>query len=189
MSKNESWEPYVLAAFRKIQEAVNTREFGKLVQLGNEELQTDWINDNTTLKLVNRKDDDHNQSSYDLVTENSLRIQSKIRTKELHLENTRRNSNKNAGAASKTGHTAYSVGEADVYVFTIPKDKNDLKSFMQSTNGVEMLAIPEYALIDDNNPGFLKTSVLKGVVEEYKGRAVEVLEMLDKKKAEEKITK
>ena len=186
---NESWEPYVLAALRKIQDEENTREFGKLVAHGNEELQKDWINYNTGLKLVNRKDNDHNESSYDLVTENYLRIQSKFRSSQIHLENTRRHSNKNAGAASKTGHTAYSVGEADVYVFTIPKDKKDKKSFMQSTDGVEMLAIPEYALIDHNNPGFLRTRVLVGVVNEYKGRAAEILEMLDQKKAEEKITK
>jgi hypothetical protein len=186
---NESWEPYVLAALRKVQEEENTREFGKLVQYGNEELQKDWINYNTALNLVPRKDNDHNESSYDLVTENFLRIQSKIRSGELHLENTRRHSNKNAGAASKTGHTAYSVGEADVYIFTMPKDKKDKKSFMQSTNGVEILAIPEHALIDPNNPGFLKTRVLAGVVKEYKGRAVEILETLDQKKAEEKATK
>jgi len=186
---SESWEPYVLAALRKIQEEENTREFGKLVQHGNEELQKDWINYNTSLRLVNRKDNDHNESSYDLVTENYLRIQSKIRSGELHLENTRRHSNKNAGAASKTGHTAYSVGEADVYVFTIPKDKNDKKSFMQSPNDVEILAIPEHALVDHNNPGFLKTRVLVGVVKEYKGRAVEILETLDQKKTEEKTNK
>ena len=185
---SESWDRYVLAGLHKIQNEQNTREFGKVVQYGNEELQKDWIVHNTKLRLVNREDDDHNESSYDLITENDLRIQSKIRSGDLHLENTRRHSNKNAGAASKTGHTAYSVGEADVYVFTIPKDKKDKNAFIRSTSGAEILAIPEHALVDRNNPGFLKTRVLVAVVKEYKGRAAEVLEMLDQQK-KEKITK
>ena len=179
---NKSWEPYVLVALRKIQQEQNTREFGKLVQHGNEELQRDWIGHNTNLDLVDREDKDHNQSSYDLITSNSLRIQCKIRSGDLHLENTRRHSNKNAGAASRTGHTAYSVGEADVYVFTIPKDKKDKKSFMQSTEGAEILAIPEHALMDHSNPGFLKTRVMSDVLKEYRGRAIEVLESLDQQR-------
>ena len=181
----ESWESYVIETLKIMQKSMNTRDFGKLVAPANEILQSDWINQNTNLVLVDREDEDHNESGYDLVTESGLKIQCKFRSADLHLENTRRHSNKNQGNASRTGHTAYSLGEADVYVFTIPKDKKDRKSMLRSPLGVDLLAIPERALADPDNPGFLKTRVLMPVFREFQHRAKEVLENLDLRKRTE----
>lgn len=182
MSRESSWDKYVLEALWSIQKQNNTREFGKLVQHGNEVFQRDWIEGNTSLKIATRDDGDVNESGYDHVTTQGLRIQCKYRVSELHLENTRRHSKKNKGAASKSGHTAYSVGEADVYVFTRPRDKNK-EALMAGVEGAELLAIPEYELEDPKNPGFLKTRVLKPLQEKYQGRAIEILERMNRKNA------
>lgn len=180
----DSWDPYVLLALHKIQKQMNTKEFGKLVQHGNEYLQRDWIESNTNIEFDERCDDDHNEAGYDHITINGLKIQSKFRSSSLHLENTRRHSVKNKGAASKTGHTAYSVGEADVYVFTIPKNKKDKAALLNSPEGMEILAIPEYALIDPNNPGFLRTRVHAPVVKKFKGLSIQTLQDLDSIKSQ-----
>ena len=49
-----------------------------------------------------------------------MRIQSKIRVKDIHLEQTRRKSSKHEGDASATGHVSYSKGEFDVLLVSRP---------------------------------------------------------------------
>jgi hypothetical protein len=170
------WNDYISEAYAKMVETVETRELGKLLSQPNEYMQRDWIN--TYTKLTVRKDEggntqDKNGSGYDLISENRLRIQSKFRSRALHLETTRRHSKKNKGAASASGHVAYSAGEADVYVFTRPNG-----DFLKAA-AAEILAIPERALLDPKNPGFLVRNVRKSIVEKYAGKAVEVLERLE----------
>ena len=58
MSRESSWDKYVLEALWSIQKQNNTREFGKLVQHGNEVFQRDWIEENTSLKIAAREDGD-----------------------------------------------------------------------------------------------------------------------------------
>ena len=80
---------------------------------------------------------------------------------------------KNQGAASKSGHVAYSVGECDVFCFTRPNGE------FKTTEGWEILAIPAVELEDPKNPGFIRKRVPKKIEREYAGRAQEVLEGLE----------
>ena len=126
------------------------RDLGKLFADPNEYIQRDYINKNTSLKVIKRKDGDLNATGFDLITTDSiLKIQSKLRAGAIHLEQTRRKSKKNTNS-SNTGHVRYSVGEADVYIFSRPdcSDYLNLKKW-------QYIAIPETALIDPKNPKYL----------------------------------
>ena len=172
----KNWSEYITEAYDHMVDTVETRELGKLLAQPNEYMQRDWININTTLDVYKDEggnDSDKNGSGYDLISKNGLRIQSKFRSGGFHLETTRRNSKKNQGAASTSGHVAYSVGEADVYCFTKPNG-----NFLDPTQA-EIIAIPERALIDPKNPGFLRRSVSKTIQKQWEGKSAETLEMLD----------
>lgn len=172
----KNWSGYLIEAYDQMVKTVETRELGKLLAQPNEYMQRDWININTGLDVYKDEggnDSDKNGSGYDLISKNGLRIQSKFRSKGFHLETTRRNSKKNQGAASTSGHVAYSVGEADVYCFTNPNG-----NFLDPTQA-EIIAIPERALVDPKNPGFLRRNVSKTIQKQWEGKSVETLEMLD----------
>jgi hypothetical protein len=174
---DSSWNPLIAEAFENMVEENDTRELGKFLAIANEYMQRDWINTNTSL-VVSREtggnDGDKNGSGYDLISSGGLRIQSKFRSGNFHLECTRRISKKNAGAGSSSGHVAYSAGEADVYVFTRPNGN------FSDPSKAEIVAIPGKALEDPKNPGFLRRSVPKSIINKYTGRAVEILETLEK---------
>lgn len=149
------------------------RDLGKLFANPNEYILTDWINENTTLKVIKRNDfkSDSNASGYDLITVDSkLKIQAKLRADKLHIEQTRRKSKKN-NLSSDTGHVRYSVGEADVYVFSKPQIENylDIKKW-------DYIVIPEWELIDPKNMGYLIPYVPKKIWGRYVGKPVETLE-------------
>jgi len=138
-----------------------------------------------SIKCYKRPDNgkENNQGGYDLVTHNGLRIQVKVRSRTLYLENTRRHTAKNEGPASKSGHVAYSEDEFDVVVFVRPgsfseKVPNDWKD----TSKWELLAIPAERLKDNNNPGFIVRHVPARIKKEFQGKAVEVLEKLEKQR-------
>ena len=156
---------YVRMAYDVMVATVDTREIGKTLAIPSEYWQRDWINDNTDLDVDRREDAedcDGNQSGYDLCSTRGLRIQAKFRSSILHLENTRRNSKKNLGAASTSGHVAYSLGECDVFCFTRPNGEYN------TTDKWEILAIPAAELEDP-----------KKIEKEWIGRAKEVLESLE----------
>ena len=147
------------------------RDLGKLFADPNEYIQLDYINENTSLKVIKRKDGDLNGGGFDLITiYYILKIQSKLRAGAIHLEQTRRKSKKNLNS-SDTGHVRYSVGEADVYVFSRPdcSDYLNLKKW-------QFIAIPEKALIDPKNQKYLLPRVPKGIWKNYVGKFVEILE-------------
>ena len=172
----KNWSEYLIEAYDQMVKTIETREIGKILAQPNEYMQKDWINANTTLKVHKDEggnDSDKNGSGYDLISKNGLRIQSKFRSSTFHLETTRRNSKKNQGAASTSGHVAYSVGEADVYCFTKPNGD------YRDPGKAEIIAIPEQALIDPKNPGFLRKSISKTIQKQWEGKSVETLEMLD----------
>lgn len=155
------------------------RDLGKLLADPNEYIQRDYINENTSLKVIKRKDGDLNAGGFDLITSDGvLKIQSKLRATAIHLEQTRRKSKKNTNN-SNTGHVRYSVGEADVYVFSRPNcsDYLNLKKW-------QFIAIPETALIDPNNPKYLLPRVPKSIWKKYVGMTKKILEneYLNKKK-------
>lgn len=167
---------YMNKAYSKMVETADTRELGKMLAIPSEYWQEDWINSQTSLSVSRREDVedcDKNQAGYDLLSTRGQRIQCKFRSKDLHLENTRRNSAKNQGAASTSGHVAYSVGECDVFCFTRPNGE------FKTTEGWEILAIPAAALEDPKNLGFIRKRVPKAIEREYAGRAQEVLEGLE----------
>ena len=147
------------------------RDLGKLFSDPNEYIQRDYINKNTSLKVIKRKDGDLNATGFDLITTDSiLKIQSKLRATAIHLEQTRRKSKKNTNS-SNTGHVRYSVGEADVYIFSRPdcSDYLNLKKW-------QYIAIPETALIDPKNPKYLLPRVPKRIWKNYISNFVEILE-------------
>ena len=167
---------YVRMAYDVMVQTVDTREIGKTLAIPSEYWQRDWINEETSLEVQRREDVedcDRNQSGYDLRSAKGLRIQSKFRSSALHLENTRRNSQKNQGAASSSGHVAYSLGECDVFCFTRPNGEYN------TTDKWEILAIPAAALEDPKNPGFIRRSIPKSLERQWIGRAKEVLEGLE----------
>ncbi len=167
----------------------NLRDLGKMFGGANEHVQCDWIAENTSFLARKRSDfdNDPDASGYDLKTQNGMLIQSKVRVKDIHLEQTRRKSAKNDGDASSTGHVSYSVDEFDVLLVSRPlgnkatkRDKyTDTSRPIEEYPDVEkwdMIAIPEYALYDPKRPEFLRNSVPKSIWSQYVGRAVEVLE-------------
>jgi hypothetical protein len=181
MKKKQSkkWDEYIALAWDDMARECIKREIGKMLAIPNEFFQKDWINENTELKVLRREemedDGDKNQSGYDLLSRNSLRIQAKFRSSTIHLENTRRHSKKNQGAASQSGHVAYRVEETDVYCFSRPEEGCYI-----NTDDTEILAIPARDLEDPKNPGFIRRSVPKSIVNKYKGRAIEILESMEK---------
>lgn len=151
------------------------RDLGKLMAEPNEYIQRDWINENTSLRVVKRDevDVDSNASGYDLITTDmKLRIQSKLRASTLHLEQTRRKSKKNQ-KNSNTGHVRYAAGEADVYMFSRP----DTTDYINVSKW-QYIAIPESALIDPKNPTYLIPIIPSKIWKQYVGKAKEVLETL-----------
>lgn len=153
-----------------------TRELGKLFAEPNERIQCQWINENTSLTVSIRNDasKDANSSGFDLTTtDGKLRVQSKLRCGDLHLEQTRRISKKNKNVSSDSGHVVYSVGEADVYLFsrppTVPGEYTDIQKWT-------FIAIPSGALEDPDRTGYLRRSVPKKIWKNYVGKAKEVLE-------------
>ncbi len=173
----KSWSPFITEAFKNMIEENDTRELGKFLAIANEYMQRDWINSSTSLDVSREtggNDGNKNGSGYDLISRNGLRIQSKFRSSAFHLECTRRISKKNLGKGSSSGHVAYSSGEADVYVFTRPNGN------YEDAAASELVAIPGVALEDPKNPGFLRRSVPKSIINEYAGKTVETLEALDR---------
>lgn len=164
---------YLWLSQKDLAKNTELRDLGKLFADPNEHIQKDWINENTKLNVVKRDDfnSDANASGYDLITtDNILKIQSKLRATDIHLEQTRRKSAKNKNS-SDTGHVRYSVGEADIYVFSRP-DVNDYLNI----NKWEYIAIPESALIDPKNPKYLRPRVPKSIWKNYVGNTKETLE-------------
>jgi hypothetical protein len=162
---------YLVIAFLKLLESKKLRDLGKLLAESNEYIQEDWINENTNLKVKKRQDNDLNASGFDLTTfDEIMTIQGKIRVGTMHLEQTRRKSTKNEDS-SDTGQVAYSVGEADVYLFSRP-DKDEYGNIDKWS----FIAIPQRDLIDLKNPKYLITNIPKKIWGKYVGNTKETLE-------------
>ena len=186
----ESLIKYQELALKRLIEESNLRDLGKMYGDANEDLQCDWIAENTSFTARPRTDfdDDPDASGFDLLTTTALmRIQSKIRVNDIHLEQTRRKSSKHEGDASTTGHVSYSKGEFDVLLVSRPLGNKATKrdKYVDTSRPIEkyldckkwdMIAIPEYALHDPKRPGYLYNNVPKKIWGSYVGRAAEVLE-------------
>lgn len=173
LKENEPSVYYLRESQKSLSKDTNLRDLGKLFADPNEHIQKDWINNNTKLNVVVRDDyeSDANAAGHDLeTTDEVLKIQSKLRAKTLHLEQTRRKSIKNEHSSS-TGHVRYSVGEADVYLFSRP----DVEDYL-NIDKWEYIAIPERYLVDEDNPKYLVPRVNKSIWKNFVGRVKEILE-------------
>ena len=173
LKKNEPATYYLYLSQKDLSINTELRDLGKLFADPNEHIQTDWINENTNLNVKKRNDFtiDANAGGYDIITnDGKLKIQSKLRAGSIHLEQTRRKSQKNINSSS-TGHVRYSVGEADVYMFSRP----DIADYLNISKW-QYIAIPERDLIDPQNPQYLLPRVGKSIWKKYVDNAVKVLE-------------
>jgi|15BtaG_2_1085339.scaffolds.fasta_scaffold13313_2 hypothetical protein len=165
-----NWENALVAAHRELVETKNTREIGKIRAAANEHLQQSWVDENTKLDVRRRVElsedskllEDHNESGWDMICAHTqLRLQSKYRGGKtagwLHLEQTRRNSKKNQGKASASGHVVYRDDEFDVLVVTRPVQ------FSMECYKEDLIVMPVEALKDPKNPGYLYKVVPKKV--------------------------
>jgi hypothetical protein len=178
----KSSEQYIKETLNSMLVTCKPNELGKLFAPAAELFARDWINENTTVQCELRpnRGKENNQGGYDLVTTRGKRVQVKLRSRTLHLENTRRNSEKNQGAASKSGHVAYSDNEFDVAVFVRPgswseNEPND----WHDTSKWEVLIIPTQALKDPKNPGFIRRSVGKKIQRKFQDKSIQTIELIE----------
>ena len=171
-SRYGDWALPTLEANKSLVNTKDTREIGKSRQHSAELLIVDWLNslslglDVKTQKELHDIENisevlpefDHNESGFDAYCINTKkRFQIKYRGgKDIHMEQTRRSSEKNKGAASSTGHVVYSEGEFDVLVVVRPEEISN--SFNSSR---DILVVSEDELRDPSNPGFLVRRVGK----------------------------
>ena len=201
-----TWDESVLKAHEEMIKEQDTRELGKIRAIASEHIMKEVLNksfkgersflrrediqaeiENGRKHLLSATTQheaskfDRNQSGFDLLSENGLRCQVKYRGKDLHLENTRRHSKKNKGAASATGHTAYSLDEADVFIFVVPRSPN--ARVTNNLSDSKIVAIPSTSLEDTKNPGFLRPRISKRVFEQWASKdVISVIRELDNKK-------
>ena len=175
------WALPTLEANKLLVESQDTREIGKSRQHSAEFLIVEWLNslslglDIKTQKELHEIEGienilpefDHNESGFDAYCLNTKkRFQIKYRGGQgIHMEQTRRSSKKNQGAASATGHVVYSQGEFDVLVVVRPEEISH--SFDPST---DILVMSEADLRDSDNPGFLIKSVGKSKEKEVRNK-------------------
>lgn len=176
LKENKPYVYYMKIACDDFLKKGNIRELGKIFSEVNEYIHKDWINKNTTLKVI-RNDEYTNNNvgfDYDLITKDGLlKIQSKIRYNRLYIEQTRRPSAGNTtDSRSSSGYVRYAVGECDVFLFSKPKD---IETYLD-IDSWEIVAIPEHELIDPKKPKYLKTAVPIRVYKKYVGKTKEVLE-------------
>ena len=151
----------------------NLIDLGKLYAEPNEYFQTDWINENCSFQVEKRNDfdNDADASGYDIKADNGMLIQAKIRSKTIHLEQTRRKSGKNTITENNTGHVRYKIDELDVVLVSRPNldEYNNMSKW-------ELIALPTKDIEDPRTPGYCYANVPKTVWSKYVGRASEVLE-------------
>jgi hypothetical protein len=167
---------YILIAYEALISENNKRDLGKLLAESNEYIQRDWINKSQDkFSVLRRQDffesaDDINGGGFDLITTDKvLTIQSKFRGSSMHMEQTRRASEKNIDAGLINGHVRYSLGEADVYIMTIPN--GDYKNIDNWT----FIAIPEIYLEDPKHKGYLYGTIPKKIINKFKNKTIETL--------------
>lgn len=171
---------YLIHAIEKMVEEKNTRDLGKLFAEPNEYIQRDWINKNTTLTVKKRDDSksDHDGAGYDLITiDGVMRIQSKLRATSLHLEQTRRNSQKNKNESSKTGHVKYKITETDVFLISRPLGylaNESYTNYLDYTTW-KYIAIPASAVEDPSTPGYCYSNIPSKIWKKYIDNAEKTL--------------
>lgn len=177
--KNYSVTDLLLQAYQEKVEQKNTRDIGKFLQFVAEEYARRWLKEECGIESNSAENDENgNETTWDILTEALIRYQVKYRggksasgRPKLFLETTRRNSKKNAGAKSQSGHVAYGSNEFDVAMFIVPSQDFDFLN----TSGLEIIAIPAKELIDPNHPEILVKNVPAKLMDRYLGKVKEVV--------------
>jgi hypothetical protein len=174
-----------LQCYRQKVEQKNTRDIGKFLQFIAEAYVRLWLKEECGIESTSAENDENgNETTWDILTAASVRDQIKYRggkgnpTKnypngrpKLFIETTRRNSVKNAGVKSASGHVAYGSDEFDVIIFVVPS--NDFN--FQTTSGLEVIAIPAKELVNPKHPEILLKNVPAAIMDRYLGKAKEVV--------------
>ena len=153
----------------------DTREIGKFLAFTTEKvIAPEWLEKECGITSSDAPDDkDGQQSKYDRLLNSTFnnRCQVKFRAKDLHMEQTRRTTGKNAEGGAKNGQVRYSIDDFDVILFVIPTDYNDPNSW-------EYLAIPSYELEDPKMPGYCVGRVPMGIKKKYQNKAKQIIQTL-----------
>ena len=179
--RNYSIRELILEAYQEKVSAKNTRDIGKFLLFVAEGYARRWLKDICGLDNIGAENDENgNESTWDIsLLESFLRLQVKYRggtagksgRPKLYLETTRRNSQKNAGAKSASGHVAYGSDEFDAALFVIPTSDYDFLN----TEGLEVLVIPVNELVHPDHPDILLKNVPASTMDKYRGKAKETL--------------
>ena len=184
--RNYSIQELILEAYQEKVSEKNIRDIGKFLQFVAEGYARRWLKEECGINSVGAENDANgNESTWDLYTEAEIRDQVKYRggkqksgRPKLFLETTRRNSKKNEGAKSASGHVAYGSDEFDAALFVVPNDDFD---FM-NTDGFEVIAIPISELVNPNYPDILLKNVPAAIMDRYRGKARETVLALENAK-------
>jgi hypothetical protein len=182
---NYNIENLIIQSFRKKIKQKNIRDIGKFLQFIAENYVQLWLKEECGIESTSAENDENgNETPWDILTKLLLRLQVKYRggkgnptrkypngRPKLFLETTRRNSQKNEGAKSESGHVAYGSDEFDIAIFVIPSEDFDF----QNTEGLEILAIPAKELVNPKHPEILRKNVPAAIMDRYLGRAKEVI--------------
>lgn len=186
--RNYSIQELILEAYQEKVDQKNTRDIGKFLQFVAEGYARRWLKEECGINSEGAENDTNgNETTWDILTEANVRDQVKYRggkqgktgRPKLFLETTRRNSKKNAGAKSASGHVAYGSDEFDAALFVIPSDDFDFFN----TSGFEVIVIPVKELVNPDHPEILLKNVPAVVMDKYRGKAKEtVLELENAKR-------
>jgi len=184
--RNYSIQDLILEAYQEKVQDKNIRDIGKFLQFVAEGYARRWLKEECGIDSEGAENDANgNESTWDISTELLTKIQVKYRggksqsgRPKLFLETTRRNSQKNAGAKSASGHVAYGSDEFDAALFVVPTSEFD---FM-NTDGFEVIAIPVGELVNPNHPDILLKNVPAAIMDKYRGKAKETVLSLENAK-------
>ena len=166
-------------AYKKKVKQKNIRDIGKFLQFVGEDYAQKWLDEECEIdSSCVENDEKGNEPTWDVLTKNGVRIQVKYRggksasgRPKLFLETTRRNSAKNAGAKSSSGHVAYGSSEFDIALFVVPSHDFDYLD----TSVLDIIAIPAEELINPKHPEILVKNVPASLMDRYLGKAKEVV--------------
>ncbi len=122
----------VALGFEELITEGDTREIGKFLAFPTERIiAPQWLRDECGIENDKSPDDlDGQQEKYDRLSSKGLRIQVKFRGgKDLHMEQTRRTSGKNATNGAKNGQVRYSINSFDVVLIIIPNGYDNISEW------------------------------------------------------------
>lgn len=156
----DDWKIYIKEAFfLSLCDKSRVGDIGKMLSLPSELLVIAKVNSLTKRKIFHVSGE-----SYDAITKDDkpeVRIQIKLRQRDIHLENTRRNSSKNKDF-NTTGHVATRTTEYDLLIVYVPSEDFSLKK-------VDLICFPVSSLIDPNKPNQLITRIPVSLRRKYQG--------------------